>query len=438
MKQYASYSLFLIVLILVSNTLFGQMPSVTAITTQTASTDFPIRFTGSNLNANTVVSFNGIPGRGTGMIDANTLETHVPPGNVNGVITIANGTDVLTTPYTFTLKTENITITNVSGDICTNGTVNFTTNLTLQTGTNNTQLVAFLYDINSDVPAWRGSLANTTDGNARTLNLTVGQDQVAGIFDLRVLSPSGYVVSNRQRVNVGGGQFYLPPINALGPDRFCQGQSVELEGPLGNFGYLWSTGETTRVIRVTTQDTYTLRLTAGSCQSSPGFKRINVERRRPRTIYIDDAFDPIRVSIDDFDGFVERFAWFFNGERLNLPETTNHLVHSQYNTGTLQVVCFRGPCADTSNLLRPTSLANKIKSQTIVKASNNNLEISNIPTDVQQLVVRNTIGQTIRTISLPKGQTNYTFYNLPSKGLHFITFENAREVATQKVMLTGK
>lgn len=438
MKRIVQYALLAVVLLLVSNNLFAQMPSVTAISTQTASSDFPIRITGTNLNANTVVRFNGIAGRGTGMIDANTLETYVPFGDVNGVITLANGADVLTTPYTFTLKTETINITNLSPEVCTNGTVSFTTNLNLPTGTNNTQFVAFLYDLNSDVPSWRGSLANTTDGSARTLNLTVGQDQPPGTFDLRILSPSGFVASNRQRVNVGGGQFYLPPINALGPDRFCQGQSVELEGPLGDFGYLWSTGETTRTIRVTTQDTYTLRLTAGSCRSFEGFKRINVERRRPRTIYIDDAFDPIRVSIDDFDGFVERFAWFFNGERLNLPESTNHLVHSQYNTGTLQVVCYRGPCADTSNILQPTSLANKIKSQTIIKASNNNVEITNIPTDVQQLVVKNTIGQTIRTFTLPKGQTNYTFYNLPSKGLHFITFENAREVATQKVMLTGK
>ncbi len=437
MKRIVS-TIIIVVLLMASNNLFAQMPAVTAITTQTASTDFPIRFTGSNFTANTIVRFNGIQGRGTGMIDANTLETHVPPGDVNGVITIANGTDVLTTPYTFTLKTENITITNVSGDICTNGTVSFTTDLTLQTGTNNTQLVAFLYDINSEVPAWRGSLANTTDGNARTLNLTVGQDQVAGIFDLRVLSPSGLVVSNRQRVNVGGGQFWAPTINALGPDRICQGQSVELEGPLGNFGYLWNTGETTRTIRVTTQNTYSLQVTAGSCQSSPGFRRVNVQARRPRTIYVDDAFDPIRVSIDDFDGFVERFAWFFNGVRLNLPESTNHLVHSQYNTGTLQVVCFRGPCADTSNILQPTSLAQKIKSQTTIKVGSNNIEITNIPTEVSQIAIRNIIGKTIRTVAITKGQTSQSFINLPGTGLHFITFENQKEVATQKVLLTGK
>jgi hypothetical protein len=421
-----------------SNNLFAQMPAVTAITTQTASTDFPIRFTGSNLTANTIVRFNGIQGRGTGMIDANTLETHVPPGNVNGVITIANGADVLTTPYTFTLKTENITITNVSGDICTNGTAAFTTDLSLPTGTGNTQFVAFLYDTNQAVPAWRGSLAFTTDGSLRSLNLTVGQDQVAGVFDLRVLSPSGFVVSNRQRVNVGGGQFWVPTVNALGPDRICQGQSVELEGPLGNFGYLWSTGETTRTIRVTVQNTYTLQVTAGTCRSSPGFKRINVERRRPRNIYVDDLFEPIRVSIDDFDGFIERFAWFFNGQRLNLPETTYFLNHADYNSGTLQVICYRGPCADTSNILRPTSLANKIKSQTTIKVANNNIEITNIPTDVAQIAIRNIIGKTIRTVAITKGQTSHSFTNLSSTGLHFITFENQKEVATQKVLLTGK
>jgi hypothetical protein len=372
------------------------------------------------------------------MIDANTLETYVPPGAVNGVITVANGTDVLTTPYTFTLKTETINITNVSGDICTSGTANFTSNLNLPTGTSNTQFVAFLYDTNQAVPAWRGSLAFTTDGSLRTLNLTVGQDQPAGLFDLRILSPSGFVVSNRQRVNVGSGQFWAPIINALGPDRFCQGQSVDLEGPLGNFGYLWSTGETTRVIRVNIQNTYTLQVRAGSCLSTQGFKRVNVERRRPRNIYVDDIFSPVRVSIDDFDGFIETFAWFYNGQRLNVPANTYYLTHSDYSSGTLQVICYRGPCSDTSNILQPTSLANKIANQTIVKATNNTVEITNIPSEVERIVIRNTIGQTIKTAAILKGQTDISFNNLPSEGLHFVTFETNKEVATKKVMLTGK
>ena len=432
-------NMFIVVLFLVGTTsLYAQMPVVTAITTETASVDYPIRFTGSNLNSNTVVRFNGIPGRGTGWIDANTLETYVPTGAVNGVITLANGSDVLTTPYNFTLKTDTINITNVSGDICTSGIVNYTSNLSLPTGTNNTQFVAFLYDLNSDIPSWRGSLGASTDGTVRTLNLTVGQGQAAGFFDLRILSPTGFVASNRQRVNIGGGSFFVPTINALGQERICQGESVQLEAPLGNFGYLWSTGETTRAIRVTTQNTYTLRLTAGSCQSAEGFKRINVQNRRPRTIYIDDQFTPVRVSIDDFDGFIETFAWFFNGQRLNLPAGTYYLNHAEYSSGTLQVVCYRGPCADTSNILEPTSLAIKIQNQTIIRAANNTLEITNIPTDLQQITIRNTIGQTIKAVAIDKGQTTHTFNNLPISGLHFITFENTREVATQKVMLTGK
>jgi hypothetical protein len=438
MKQTVLSQSIIALVLFCSGSLYAQMPIVTAITAQTASIDFPIRLTGSNLTTNTIVRFNGVPGRGNGMIDANTLETYVPPGEVNGIISVANGSDVLTTPYNFILKTETINITNVSGDICTSGTVNFTSNLNLPAGTSNTQFVAFLYDINSDIPAWRGSLSHTTDGSLRTLNLTVGQDQAPGVFDLRILSPSGYVVSNRVRVNVGGGRFWAPTINALGPDRFCQGQSVELEGPLGNFGYLWSTGETSRVIRVTTQNTYTLRLTSGTCQSSEGFKRVNVQNHRPRTIYVDDQFIPVRVSIDDFDGFVERFVWFYNGQRLNLPETTYFLNHLDYSSGTLQVICYRGPCADTSNVLQPTSLANKIANQTIVKAANNTVEITKIPTEVERIVIRNTIGQTIKTAAILKGQTDVSFNNLQSKGLHFVTFETNKEVATKKVTLTGK
>lgn len=83
-----------------------------------------------------------------------------------------------------------------------------------------------------------------------------------GIYEpfLVVTSTQGCTDTLRKTVVV----HELPPatIQALGPLAFCDGGSVELRGPAGQAGYLWSTGETTQNITVTTSGTYGLTVTS--------------------------------------------------------------------------------------------------------------------------------------------------------------------------------
>lgn len=51
-------------------------------------------------------------------------------------------------------------------------------------------------------------------------------------------------------------------IQALGPLAFCDGGSVTLSAPSGQAGYLWSTGETTQTITVSTSGTYSVTVTS--------------------------------------------------------------------------------------------------------------------------------------------------------------------------------
>src|SRR3954454_3777890 len=60
----------------------------------------------------------------------------------------------------------------------------------------------------------------------------------------------------------------LATITPSGPTTFCQGGSVSLDAGAGFASYLWSNGDTTRTIGVTTNGTFTVRVTgAGGCQS---------------------------------------------------------------------------------------------------------------------------------------------------------------------------
>jgi hypothetical protein len=59
-----------------------------------------------------------------------------------------------------------------------------------------------------------------------------------------------------------------PAITASGSTVFCKGGSVTLTSGTGS-SYLWSTGETTQSIDVTSSGSYTVRVAINGCQSAP-------------------------------------------------------------------------------------------------------------------------------------------------------------------------
>ena len=87
----------------------------------------------------------------------------------------------------------------------------------------------------------------------------------AGTYSVTVTSAAGCSASSAQSVNV-----YPPPVATITPSHsttFCESGNVILFGG-GSGNYLWSTGETTPQIAVSTSGTYTLTVSNSLCSST--------------------------------------------------------------------------------------------------------------------------------------------------------------------------
>ena len=89
--------------------------------------------------------------------------------------------------------------------------------------------------------------------NARSQSLIVGQ---SGIYTVQIVDSNGCVATSMGLVITPS-----PFILALGPTRFCEGDSVVLDAGTGYHSYRWSTGETTRRIVVRQSGVFTVNVT---------------------------------------------------------------------------------------------------------------------------------------------------------------------------------
>jgi len=90
----------------------------------------------------------------------------------------------------------------------------------------------------------------------------------------QVAVSDGFNSVNRQVVVTVNALPLTPVITAGGPTTFCTGGSVTLTSSAGT-SYLWSDGETTQSINVTSAGSYTVQVTnAGGCQSAQSAARV--------------------------------------------------------------------------------------------------------------------------------------------------------------------
>lgn len=101
-----------------------------------------------------------------------------------------------------------------------------------------------------------------------------------------------------------------PVITLNGPNPFCQGDSVELSGPV-SAGNLWSTGDTTRKIRIKTAQSITLRTRNGVCTSAVSLP-VQLQVTTPGTAGITPAggtfSSPVIVSLNVQAGSVALYT----------------------------------------------------------------------------------------------------------------------------------
>ena len=102
---------------------------------------------------------------------------------------------------------------------------------------------------------------------ATTQNINV---TASGSYTVTVTDAIGCSSQPSAPVSVTVIQPPTPTIVANGPTTFCTGGSVVLTAPTGYASYLWSNGETTQSINVTTSGNYFVQVTdASGCTSNP-------------------------------------------------------------------------------------------------------------------------------------------------------------------------
>ncbi|MGB3467803.1 MAG: T9SS type A sorting domain-containing protein [Cyclobacteriaceae bacterium] len=129
------------------------------------------------------------------------------------------------------------------------------------------------------------------------------------------------------------------PFINLGRDiRACQGDTVLLEAPDGDYNYLWSTGETTRTIKVTETKDYNVAVsTEAGCSSTDEILVTFYENP------VADLSKDITICEDEtarLDGGIRGFT--FDSYLWNTGETTRFIEVSEPGTYTVTVGYFPG------------------------------------------------------------------------------------------------
>lgn len=98
-------------------------------------------------------------------------------------------------------------------------------------------------------------------------------------------SNNGCLNNNRTAVNIS---IYTPPVVTDQEIPLCQNQKVTLDAGIAGMNYLWSTGETTQTIEVTSGGTYTVDVTSPSPESCTSRKTVKVDEHEiPQIDHID-------------------------------------------------------------------------------------------------------------------------------------------------------
>ncbi len=185
------------------------------------------------------------------------------------VIVSGDGTPSILVDFSTTAVSGNITVT--PQNTCGNGstsTLAVTVNPMPATPviTANGPL-AFCEGGSVELSAPAGYTAYLWSNGATAQSITVN---TTGTYTVVVTDAMGCVSLTSNEITVTVHSTLTPEITASGPLDFCEGGSVTLSAPAGYASYLWSSGQTSMQITVTTSGVYTVTVTdAFGCTSLP-------------------------------------------------------------------------------------------------------------------------------------------------------------------------
>jgi hypothetical protein len=164
------------------------------------------------------------------------------PGTWSVTVTGANGCSATSTPVTITADPTTVSIVSDDTTVCPGQVIHLTSTVT------NGPALSY---------QWYGFAGHEIEG-ATGPELTTVSDQ--GYYFLRITTPAG--CTSQSNVVVMSRQAPEATVTAGGPTTFCEGGSVDLFGPEGDYTYLWSTGATSSWITVSDPGSYTVTVTS--------------------------------------------------------------------------------------------------------------------------------------------------------------------------------
>jgi len=300
-----------------------------------------------------------------------------------------------------------------SNSICVGETINFTNN-----------------SVDYDAIAW-----DFDDGNSSTDFNTTHTFNTAGTFDVSLTvseSNSGLNSIATQSIHV-----YSYPANTItpsGPIEACYGSTVTLTADDADSDYLWSTGETSQSIDVTTNGTYNVTLTR---KNSPGCSVVsndvvvNFDSEIDNSVTIDENAGNVLLTANQ-SGAIYQWVDCGNGNS-NIDGETNQTFSPMVN-GDYAVNVSVNNCTVTSDCQNITSLdVNDFSITNLVKLYPNpvkdNLTVkTEIPLVIQ---VYNIYGMKINTLKFGSG-VHYINLKMLNSGLYFLKIKENSNTGNQR------
>lgn len=257
--------------------------------------------TGPTINENFTIVLSGVP--------AGSRKLSIRVQDSNGI-----WSSVETQPFTVLACTPPTPPVTTGGSRCNAGTVV----LNATSGAVGTQVYRWYADATSTTVLFIGAAFTTP-------SISVTTDFFVSVFD-----PATLCESNRTSV-AATVISTTPPLLNISSATICEGNNITVSAPVGFSTYLWSNGEATREIVVTTSGDYTVVVGNGTCNSQPSAPASIIVSARPTAPVITaggptDLCDGASVTLSAPAGFTYQWSTGATTQNISVTVAGNYSV----------------------------------------------------------------------------------------------------------------
>jgi gliding motility-associated-like protein len=256
---------------------------------------------GPTINENFTIVLSGVP--------AGARKLSIRVQDANGI-----WSPIETQPFTVLACTPPTPPVATGASRCNAGTVALTTT----SGATGAQVYRWYADESTTTVLFTGA-AFTTPSITTTTNFFVSVFDPATLCESNRTSVAATVIST------------TPPVLNINSATICEGNSITLSAPVGFTSYLWSNGEATREIVVTTSGNYTVVVGNGTCNSQPSAPAAIVVSARPAAPVITaggttDLCDGASVTLSAPAGFTYQWSNGATTQNISVTAAGNYSV----------------------------------------------------------------------------------------------------------------